>query len=359
MLFSIRKIVARFEIKPLSPTDVVAINKIMEKWYTNQLVQSRLEMYGSAALKGPRPGSVPPTQPMKAKVQTRLSFGGRQASDPLLLIRAGQHPEWFRELNLNGRTRLLDQYHKLQWVQYHLVEDHSLYLPRQAWESVFTACCKLTPQCLECRDCRKRFAQATIVLVSAQGTRDLLIVPHLGAVFRHPRYLHFLIEEWASVSLAELTICLSQTSKQAQTGQTVSLFLRDFANQLSFFRQISNHPLPTTVGELTCYHGFGKKSACLLLGALGMGELGIAVDRHLMEGFKNLNWVSSTVREETAASEMVEMWLPKHNKKYQPILLQTAERLGMGHRELVEWLCAETKKQNKKEKKAQSKKKAG
>ncbi len=52
-------------------------------------------------------------------------------------------------------------------------------------------------------------------------------------------------------------------------------FLKDFANK---------EVLPQTIDELICFYGFGKKTACLLLDAMGLTknqQAGIPVDQHL------------------------------------------------------------------------------
>ena len=59
----------------------------------------------------------------------------------------------------------------------------------------------LEDPCLKCNCCKRRFAQVSIIIVNAQGMLDKRILTYLGAVFRHPRYEHFSLEEWSQVSL--------------------------------------------------------------------------------------------------------------------------------------------------------------
>jgi endonuclease III len=238
----------------------------------------------------------------------------------------------------------------LECVMDELAKCNHLLSPRECWEEVFTTKCEVVPVCFKCRQCRIRFAQATCVLVAAQGCRDVNVLPRLGAVFRHPRYEHFSVEEWCSISLLELVTVYHHVSKQALNAHIVISFLQEF-------RDVD---LPRTVQEITCYYGFGKKTACLLLSAVGMENVGIPVDRHLFAGFKLLGWIPNNTKDETEASICVEQWLPKlkwdtcnvvlagcrqvwQNKLYQQILVETATSLGWEHIELVNRLCADCK----------------
>jgi endonuclease III len=65
--------------------------------------------------------------------------------------------------------------------------------------------------------------------------------------------------------------------------------------------------LPETIDDLSCYLGFGKKTACLLLDTMGVAaEPGIPVDRHLATGFRSLGWADVNESDETAIGTMVE-----------------------------------------------------
>ncbi len=121
-------------------------------------------------------------------------------------------------------------------------------------------------------------------------------------MFRHQRYKHFSIEEWAEIAVEELTMVYSQVSKQSISAMYAHLFLSDLA--------IWN-TLPRTIPEITCYSRFLKKSACLLLDAMGCTPPpGIPVDRHLATGFRALGWVDPLVTNPTSLSYMVESCLP-------------------------------------------------
>jgi endonuclease III len=163
------------------------------------------------------------------------------------------------------------------------------------WKDVFTGSCLQTPACLKCRPCRMLFSQATIVLVAAQGTSDCVVLPYLGAVFRHLRYANFSIEEWSSISVEALsTMVFRKASKQSQNAMIVHHVLKDFAKEMV---------LPQTIDEIICYYGFGKKTACLLLDAMGLtNQAGIPVDRHLATGFRSLRWADAQEWEETVIS---------------------------------------------------------
>jgi hypothetical protein len=62
---------------------------------------------------------------------------------------------------------------------------------RWHWKEVFTRSCTDTNStigCGCCDGCRVRFVQALLVIVSAQGVSDQLVLPYWGALFRHPRF---------------------------------------------------------------------------------------------------------------------------------------------------------------------------
>jgi endonuclease III len=194
-----------------------------------------------------------------------------------------------------------------------------------------------------------RFSQAAIALVAAQGTKDSVCLPYLGAVFRHRRYRNFSVEEWSLISPDELTMVFHRTSMQAQNANTVHFFLQEFAHK-DF--------LPETIDDLSCFLGFGKKTACLLLDAMGVvDEPGIPVDRHLATGFRSLSWADVNESDETAISTMVECWLPPpkwgecnivcaglrqvwlRHSQYKNTLISVAQNLGAEHYQLLRLLC--------------------
>jgi endonuclease III len=334
---------AEFHIRPLTPTDKVAIEKILNEFVHGNKAFLRSCVFGSPALNCHLPeNAVSGSKGMRARriLTSNKDMKGLQSD------RRQKYPTWSAKVNPKCVKKFMMQFHQLELVNYELNKQMGLYSPRQCWEDVFTTRCDQDPQCTRCRKCRTRFAQGTLVIVAAQGTKDSTIVPHFGAVFRHPRYTDFSIEEWASISLEEMTIVFSQTSKQAQSAFTVLQFLRDFAWK----------DFPTDPATLMCYHGFGKKSICLLLGILGMETTGVPVDRHLMQAFQNLGWIDSGAKDETLASEMVEMWLPPAlwarcnvvvaglrqiwaSQQHREILKDVAASLGQEHIKLVTALC--------------------
>jgi endonuclease III len=201
-----------------------------------------------------------------------------------------------------NEKKFLVQYEKLVSIHARLVPDHDLCPPRACWTDVFTYKCTSDPACWKCRVCRSRISQIVLVVIAAQGNRDSLCLPHFGAVFRHLRYKHFSIEEWSEIALEELTMVFSQVSKQGISAMYAHLFLKDLA---------AKNVLPQTVPEIVCYSGFWKKSACLLLDAMGCTTPpGIPVDRHLATGFRALGWVDPSVKSPESLSYMVELWLP-------------------------------------------------
>jgi endonuclease III len=192
-----------------------------------------------------------------------------------------------------------------------------------------------------------RFAQAAIVVVAVQGVSDVVVLPRLGALFRHERYVHFSIDEWASISLKEMVMVLRHVSKQATNANVVLTFLQHFKD--------TRH-LPRTLAAYQCHYGIGKKSACLLMGAVGMANVGIPVDRHLLSGFRSLGWIPTNIGSETVASELVEKWLPRekwetcnivlagirqlwNNNTYKPLVIEVAEELGREHIYTARRLC--------------------
>jgi endonuclease III len=262
---------------------------------------------------------------------------------------AMKHPVWFSQLTDAKRKCFRRKYYQLLEVVLWLLETRDkLVPPRLRWEDAFTTRCDSTPTCLECRQCRIRFAQATIVVVAAQGVRDSLVkqvIPHFGAVFRHPRYVGMSVEEWAAVSLGEMITIFSGVSKQGISSMIVLKFLEHFVG----------YELPTNKECITCFHGFGKKSACLLLGANGREEVGIPVDRHLKEALCGVGWALDC-RSAVSISEMVEMWLPRkkwagcntllagirqiwQNARFKPLLIQTATQLGKEELDLILAVC--------------------
>jgi endonuclease III len=287
----------------------------------------------SKSVKPPPPAvTSPKPKPTTRRQTTRLS-GSSQGSS-------------------TNEKKFLVEYEKLVSIHARLVPDHDLCPPRACWTDVFTYKCTSDPTCWKCRVCRSRFSQIVLVVIAAQGNRDSLCLPHFGAVFRHLRYKHFSIEEWSEIALEELTMVFSQVSKQGISAMYAHLFLKDLA---------AKNVLPQTVAEIVCYSGFRKKSACLLLDAMGCTTPpGIPVDRHLATGFRALGWVDTSVKSPESLSYMVESWLPIDRwsecnivcaglrqvwqcSKHKDKLMKTALNLGTDHLELLQLLCSKSK----------------
>ena len=307
------------------------------------------------------------TNPHRRTLPVRAAKLANEANDSSLSLNTGYKMSasqrrlavWSHSLDSRKKKALLEDYLKLEAVYCRLTLLHKVIPPRACWEDVFTAKCCNEPCCWKCRECRKRFCQVTIVLVGAQGTKDLLCLPHFGAVFRHPRYRLFSVEEWSSISISELTMVFSQVSKQAQSAMFVNLFLGDLAFKSD---------LPQKVSQISLYHGFGKKTACLLLNAMDPNMIvGIPVDRHLATGFKCMGWADPAERDETQISRMVELWLPPEHWSrcnvvcaslrqvsqtqgcHKEMMFATAKALGPAHHQLLEKCCTRDSDSSSKE----------
>jgi endonuclease III len=233
----------------------------------------------------------------------------------------------------------MDEYMLLKDV-YWAAANGGLVSLRSCWEDVFTTHCSSHPgPCGTCRNCSIRIAQATIVVYAAQGVADENILPHLGSVYRHPKYQHFGVEEWAALPVEEIASVLRHCSMQGQNA----LYIHDF------LKEVSNNGVPRTVDDCLSFYGMLKKTACLFLSVVFEEQFGIPVDRHLSTAFINLAWVPHDCRavkmHSTLMSQMVEFWLPKeetgeinnviaglrqlyNNARYRNELVQVAARCG-------------------------------
>ncbi len=286
----------------MTTTDIAAHHKAIGGQFSPaKLLLGRTAQFGSPALKS-LPPMVKEPKPGKGMLQSRITFSktGLTISKPPTTQVAYQSKS--RKCKngtlckfLVDEKKFLSQYEKLVSVYAGLVSEHNLWPPRACWMDIFTYKCNDEPSCWKCRDCRARFSQVALVVIAAQGNRDSLCLPHFGAVFRHQRYKHsFSIEEWAEIAVEELTMVYSQVSKQSISAMYAHLFLSDLAVR---------NTLPRTIPEITCYSGFLKKSACLLLDAMDCTPPpGIPVDRHLATGFRALGWVDPLVTNPTSLS---------------------------------------------------------
>jgi hypothetical protein len=138
-----------------------------------------------------------------------------------------------------------------------------------------------------------------MVVLAAQGVGDKLILPHLGSVFRHPRYSNFSIEEWVLVPISELAGIFRTASKHCLNAYHFHYFLVECMN---------NGP-PLCLHDITCFRGFSKKSGCLYLKAIFNFDFGIPTDSHVYEASLALGWIQRGANEELA-SYMLELWVP-------------------------------------------------
>ena len=160
-----------------------------------------------------------------------------------------------------------------------IVMGHKPY--REQWMTVFTTVCH-NPQspCTCCRNCRIRISQAAMVVLAAQGVGDSNILPLLGAVFRHPRYQNMSIEQWASLSIAELASIFKKGSKHCLNAYHYHFFIKEC---------MENGP-PLQLADIICFRGFSKKSGCLFLKAVLNVDVGIPTDSHVFESAKGLKF---------------------------------------------------------------------
>jgi hypothetical protein len=199
--------------------------------------------------------------------------------------------------------KFLSEYTMLQEIQDECGNnpDSELWALRLFWEDVFTSrCSKTVEPCGTCRECNIRCAQAIVVVFAAQGVADENILPHLGGMFRLPRYRNFGCKEWSMVSTDELAELLTPCSCHGLKG----CYLHDW------FVYVSSNGPPLSVEQCLCMYGMQKKSACLFLSAFMGSPVGVPVDRHLKVAFLNLGWVHPLCSDPTTMSNMIEIWLP-------------------------------------------------
>jgi hypothetical protein len=176
-----------FKILPLNDSDKKALERILKTWsgkHQSKPQADRRKNFGSPALKSSRPPAISRhtgvVTPSPSKVGTGVAKSSSKCSQTILPFsskhrsaktrpQAAKHQVWFSLLTDSRVHHLRMQYYNLQMVLYHLELDHQLVPPRTCWEDAFTTECKETPTCLKCRQCRMRFAQATLVVVAAQG----------------------------------------------------------------------------------------------------------------------------------------------------------------------------------------------
>ena len=197
-------------------------------------------MNGSPGLKSPRvlfrpgkkesPHQAPPTPWERLLLNAKGKLEGTPTSE---ISSSALYKEWKEKLKKNAAmsTNFCNEYQMMkQMVDTCGNGPMNLWSLRQSWEMVFTTRCLVAPPCGSCRDCSIRIAQAAIVVYAAQGVADENILPHLGAVFRSPRYKHFGIEEWVLLPVSEVATVLNHCSMQAQNALYIHYFLEEVAH---------------------------------------------------------------------------------------------------------------------------------
>ncbi|KAG9300897.1 hypothetical protein G9A89_002949 [Geosiphon pyriformis] len=278
---------------------------------------------------------------MKPTPWERLLLNSHGSSTPLDATGSQLYKQWEDRLKKSPSLpqKFLREYRMLQELVNTIGNGPlKLWSLRESWEMVFTTKCGESTPCGTCRDCSIRIAQAAIVIFAAQGVADENILPHLGAVFRSPRYSPLGIEEWVMLPIAEVATVLNHCSMQGQNA----LYIHDF------LAEIAKNGVPRTLEDCLTFYGMLKKSACLFLGVVFHQTFGIPVDRHLSAAFVNCGWVHpKCVRKSDATilSYMVELWLPVEetsninnvvagirqlyqNSKYTDKVASVASRLG-------------------------------
>ena len=173
---------------------------------------------------------------------------------------------------------------------------------RMHWLDVYTSNCSASPSqpCGVCRGCRTRMAQAAMVVFAAQGVSDKLCLARLGAVFRHPRYENFSLEEWCCIDVVEFAACFKCCSKHCKNAFNCYYFLKEI---------LENGP-PTTLEDLVCFRSVQKKTACLWLVAVYQLTYGIPVDSHVNKKSVLLGLVPEKARDKVSLiSTMLEYWI--------------------------------------------------
>ena len=143
------------------------------------------------------------------------------------------------------------QFELLKELQVQVEIQANLYSPRSRWMDAFPVKCKSSTPCRTCRECSIRAAQAAMVCVAAHGTADHNILAPLGAVFRHPWYKNYTIEDWVATDLTEIATIFEPCSKQSMNAHYFWMFMCYCAKK----------GVPTSVEELSGLYGFQKKNS--------------------------------------------------------------------------------------------------
>jgi endonuclease III len=288
--------------------DVLQVTKEDVVRYTNNPSQphhvDKLASYPNVALVCDRPSPRP-------IADVRADIRNIQKSQEGVLLSAAEKDqlEHYME-NAKNNAKLVDQWNRTIDIMKEIYEracqctDSEPY--RMHWLGVYTTKCSVDTcqPCGECRDCRTRMAQAAMVVFAAQGVSDKLCLARLGAVFRHPRYANFSLEEWCSIDLVELAACFKCCSKHCKNAFNCYHFLKEI---------LENGP-PTTLEDLVCFRSVQKKTACLWLVSVYDLTYGIPVDSHVKNKSVALGLVPNKARDKIGLiSLMLQCWLDQSN----------------------------------------------
>jgi hypothetical protein len=335
--------------KPTDPTCREYVNGLKERSAQFSPLQAAEREYrnGSAALK----------KPMVAIDFSNESTGDRLADCSKPQSCSKELLDWQKCLSRRPSSigQFMSEYDSLKELQEECGNNAELWALRLFWEDVFTTKCPASEStkvpCAQCRSCDIRCAQTIIVVFAAQGVADENILPHLGGMFRLPRYRNFGCKEWSMVGTEEVAQLLTPCSCHGLKA----CYLRTW-----FQYVVDAGAAPLSVEQCLCMYGMQKKSACLFLSAFLGIPVGVPVDRHLKVAFLNLEWVHPECSDPTIMSEMIELWLPMgetanmnnvlaglrqlyQKKQHRQILLDAAERKGPLHQELLTKLTKDIK----------------
>jgi endonuclease III len=212
-----------------------------------------------------------------------------------------------KERGVKNKTSNMAMFLVLQELEGRCKTRRGIVSIRSNWLEAFTARCKMVQLgqysgCGRCGGCFNRFCQATMLVKSASGVSDLLVVMHWGAIFRSRRFKEWTIKEWAALEPWEYAIVANACSCSTMNALYVLPMLKLIA---------SKSTLPKSVEEIVIFYGFGVKSAALILNAVYGKNFAVAVDRHLSRIFQGLGWCNEYTKDETRIAAKIMSWLDR------------------------------------------------
>jgi endonuclease III len=206
-----------------------------------------------------------------------------------------------------GKEKAMKEFKALEGLE-EILKKLGIVSLRSRWLEALTAVClkkrrgKKYKGCGKCAGCWNRFAQACMLVKSASGVSDELVVMHWGAVFRSKRYRDFFFKHWAEMDRVEYSIVANSCSCACMNACYIHSMLG---------KVLEDGELPLEVEPLMRFYGFGLKSASLILNAVLGENCGIAVDVHLARIMKKLGWCVWATKDETKMSLCVAKWLDR------------------------------------------------